>query len=341
MRCEEARPLISAELDEELDAFCAAQLRTHLVDCAPCSTERDSLAATVRLLRALPETEPPPALRRRIGAALLDAERTSERRQPAWAWLMRPHAPGWAWGAALGATVAVVALLVPHHQERTRRVAGRPGAVLAVKRVLPVSEHSQSVASLEPRRVVPVSRKHLSTTLGHALPSQADDLIAVLPSRDSSLAAPAVPSVTPAAIRMSAHRRLLHGRAMRRLVASPHHASPAKPGPLALAKGAPPHSVAPSDRSVRSSDDSVRQVRSVPPASTDPSTPQTADQDPQADTSGMTKMASDMPAPQDTGDDDLTELRRRLIDRPLQVPELGQLKPANSPHPNRDGWIRF
>src|SRR5437868_244874 len=82
MRCEEARPLISAELDKELDGIGAAQLRTHLADCVLCATERDTLAATVRLLRALPETEPPPALRRRIGAALLDAERAAQRRQP-------------------------------------------------------------------------------------------------------------------------------------------------------------------------------------------------------------------------------------------------------------------
>jgi hypothetical protein len=55
----------------------------------------------------------------------------------------------------------------------------------------------------------------------------------------------------------------------------------------------------------------------------------------------MTQMVSGgMPAGQETGDDDLTELRHRLIDRPLQVPELGQLKPATS-HASRDGWIRF
>ncbi len=57
----------------------------------------------------------------------------------------------------------------------------------------------------------------------------------------------------------------------------------------------------------------------------------------------MTQMASGgtMPAPAETETDDLVELRRRLIDRPLQVPELGQLKPAASPRSKRDGWIRF
>jgi type IV secretory pathway ATPase VirB11/archaellum biosynthesis ATPase len=57
----------------------------------------------------------------------------------------------------------------------------------------------------------------------------------------------------------------------------------------------------------------------------------------------MTQMASGggMPAPSETEADDLVELRHRLTDRPLQVPELGELKPAKSPRSGKDGWIRF
>jgi hypothetical protein len=60
-------------------------------------------------------------------------------------------------------------------------------------------------------------------------------------------------------------------------------------------------------------------------------------------TSGMTQMASGV-SPMDTPavlSDDLVELRRRLIDRPLQVPELGVMKPSSSAAPSSEGWIRF
>jgi hypothetical protein len=63
------------------------------------------------------------------------------------------------------------------------------------------------------------------------------------------------------------------------------------------------------------------------------------------DTATMTQMAygsgMGMPATQEPENDDLTELRHRLTDRPLQVPELGQLKPATASRSSRDGWIRF
>jgi len=60
-------------------------------------------------------------------------------------------------------------------------------------------------------------------------------------------------------------------------------------------------------------------------------------------TSGMTQMASGEAAvaPASSDSDDLAELRRRLTDRPLQVPELGALKPTGTPRPGQNGWIRF
>jgi hypothetical protein len=56
----------------------------------------------------------------------------------------------------------------------------------------------------------------------------------------------------------------------------------------------------------------------------------------------MTEMAySSMSTPPVEAKDDLDELRRRLTDRPLRAPELGQLKPVSSGAAHRDGWIRF
>jgi hypothetical protein len=59
--------------------------------------------------------------------------------------------------------------------------------------------------------------------------------------------------------------------------------------------------------------------------------------------SGMTQMASGTtdPPPVVVGTDALTELRRRLIERPLRVPELGELKPTGGDRAGKDGWIRF
>src|SRR4051812_32778710 len=80
MRCDDVRPLISLGLDGELDEGLGAQLSAHLDGCAQCAAEREALSTTVRLLRALPEAEPPAELRRRIGVALLGAQRRPESR---------------------------------------------------------------------------------------------------------------------------------------------------------------------------------------------------------------------------------------------------------------------
>ena len=67
------------------------------------------------------------------------------------------------------------------------------------------------------------------------------------------------------------------------------------------------------------------------------------DSEESSNTDGMTQMAFSTPmsAPPEEEKDDLAELRHRLTDRPLQVPELGQLKPTDSRAAHRDGWIRF
>jgi hypothetical protein len=60
-------------------------------------------------------------------------------------------------------------------------------------------------------------------------------------------------------------------------------------------------------------------------------------------TAGMTQMASGVSPMESPAvmTDDLVELRRRLIDRPLQVPDLSVAKPSGSHAPSSEGWIRF
>jgi putative zinc finger protein len=342
MRCEDARPLISAGLDGELDEICGAHLRTHLAECVPCSTEREMLTATVQLLRDLPETEPPAALRRRIGVALLEAERASQRRRLGLASLVWPHAPGWAWGAVLGAAVAAVALLTPHPQPLNRRVASLPNPPHVVAPVRPSLPPAEAPALHPPQRVIAVRKQSLASQPRLVLPSPPDRLTATLPPRGTPDAAVPIYS-GPAARPAPGHRHRLRSHSAHRLIVADRHAGPSLPAPLTTPRGAQAPSPLPPDRSMRSADDSTRLAQTGKPSPADPITPQLPDPDSEMDTAGMTQMASGsgMPAAQETEDDDLAELRQRLIDRPLPVPELGQLKPANASHTNRDGWIRF
>jgi len=342
MRCEEVRPLISAGLDGELDGLCAGQLRTHLVECGSCSIEREALAATVRLLRELPEAEPPAALRRRIGVALLEVERASQRRRFGLPSLVWPHVPGWAWGATLGATVAAVALLVPHPQALNRRVASLPNSIPAAAPRLPVPAPSFSSASSVRKPAAATLKKAVTSKPRPALPAPLDRLTAALPPMpDAARPVPSRLAVLPALSR----RHLIRSHQAHHLIMVARHFNPGMPAKLVTAHGTQaPNSIRP-DRSVRSADDSTRLAQTGGSSSPNPATSQPPDQDPGMDTAGMTQMASGsgmgMPAAQEPEDDDLTELRQRLIDRPLQVPELGQLKPATASPSSRDGWIRF
>jgi len=337
MRCEKARPLISAGLDGELDEIGAAQLRTHLAECIVCATERETLAATVRLLRDLPEAEPPAELRRRIGAALMDVERAAPRHRLELAWLPRPRAPGWAWGGALGAAAAVV-LLATRGPAPAPRVAAAPqlppaGFAAPPSPVRPPSgpRHERKPPAAPPRKPA-LAKPRVAPPL----------LTAPLRLAESPVTPPPLRSSRPAGVPERAQRRAASRHLTRHSLPVTHRAGPSLSAPLATAPAAPPAGAASPDRPVRTNDDSPRLARTESP-SNDPSAPPSADQSARSETAGMTQMASGgaMPAPAETETDDLVELRRRLIDRPLQVPELGQLKPAASPRSKRDGWIRF
>jgi hypothetical protein len=338
MRCEEARPLISAGLDEELEGTRAAQLLAHLTECTLCSTERESLAATVRLLRDLPEAEPPVELRRRIGVALLEAERAPERRWSGLAWLRRPHAPAWAWGAALGTAVAAVVVMAPRPETRVRHLVYAQNPTGSVGSHLPAPAASHSGQHQE--RKLTVATKPAASGFRQTHPAQTAGIPPVLPPTDSREATAPVQASPATVLPPPRHQRPVHSRPSHPLVVI-RHGSPA--APLPVANAAPMPGSLPSGRRGHAADDSSRLARNAPPVSTDSSTSPAPDSDTQPDTSGMTQMASSkaMPPPQEPPDNDLVELRRRLDDRPLQIPELGQLKPATPARSNHEGLIRF
>jgi hypothetical protein len=238
-------------------------------------------------------------------------------------------------GAALGAVVAVVALVATRPQAPTTPIAvvpkpvptlasgplsrphTHPGQTLARK---PVSSHPGD-AAVSPRRII-------LPTVTAELPTAKQPPLLPLPLVDSVPQPRAARHVFP----HPGARHLRHIRTPASAPTSHRLVAPANPVP---------DSVTP-NRPDRATNDSTELARTQAAAPGDPPTPASSDSAMQ-DTTGMTQMASGagMPASSEKEADDLAELRRRLTDRPLQVPDLGEVKPANSPRSSKDGWIRF
>jgi anti-sigma factor RsiW len=103
--CEEARPLVHAYVDGELDVARSLEIEAHISSCAACTREQASL----QILRQAFSNgafyhEAPAGLERRVRAAVRDARR-AERRPT---FVLRHY--GWAGAAA--AAVLVVAIIV-------------------------------------------------------------------------------------------------------------------------------------------------------------------------------------------------------------------------------------
>jgi len=75
MRCPEARKLISALVDGELEQMVRQDLERHIAVCPPCAHYRTEMMVLREKLSALPELESPPFLFSRIEARLQRATR--------------------------------------------------------------------------------------------------------------------------------------------------------------------------------------------------------------------------------------------------------------------------
>jgi hypothetical protein len=335
MHCEEVRPLLSAGLDGELEPPITASVQAHIAGCALCAAEREALSATVRLLRAVPEADPPAELRRRIGVTLLEIERRSERRWLGLAGLARPQAAGWAWGIAVGTVAATVGLLTSRAPSTPRPIASAPSApratVLAPRTAAALSGNTETGRPLSPTVAKKPAPRMVTARVAPLVidpkpmlaPDEAPHTASVSVPPAAALRAASKPSTTP--------RRLVP--AVRRSPSAPPRSAPSPSARSAPGSGRP-------DATTRDTP-LVASSETAPPSFTPDSGPMGDEH--RAGTAGMTQMASgvtEAPAPTDAHDD-LVELRRRLLDRPLNVPELGALKPVSSPQPGRDGWIRF
>jgi len=337
MRCEDARLLMSVRLDGESNEAGGTPLEAHLADCSACRQEQAALADTVQWLRALPDSEPPAALRGRIAMALAEEERRAQRRIWTWAWPARPQTGGWAWGATAGAMLAAVALVTMHGGSRGIRTGRSPH---------PVSTPAVSVAQapLAPPVAKPVAPQQSAPvtpgTPDEPAPRPEEPRMTVeLPP---AVAAPATIAPPPAVVIYHQRSRRAAGAKRRRAseelasarLSSPHSISARNPRPAA------PQANEPTPRPVSAEMDTPKLAwMNSPPGMT---AADAGDADDPSGPSEMTNMAS-MPmstAPTEPNDD-LAVLRHRLTDRPLQAPELGQLKPASSGTADRDGWIRF
>jgi hypothetical protein len=339
MRCEEARPLISAELDGELQGGRGDGLRGHLAGCELCRAERAALAGTVRLLRTVLEAEPPAELRRRIGVALLEEERRAQRRRHVWTWLARPQTAGWAWGAAAGALVAAITLVNTNHGTRPtlQKVASHP-VVRSSRRIAAAPTTSADVKPGVVRKPV-----RIALTQPAQPPPKTDEpkVTAVLPPAQpmTAEAPPPLPvGRTPAARPPTNSRGHAPGRSRRSV----------RIGPALTAPPPPAHHGAPKEeKSVPRPDSADRETPRVawmnPPTTNSSPDADPLDSEDSSDTSNMQQMASSTPMTASPGEekDDLDELRHRLTDRPLDVPQLGQLKAPTAGTTHRDGWIRF
>src|SRR4029453_8122945 len=116
MNCEEARNLVHAVIDDELDARHAAEVEAHVGSCAACAAELASLRdlrnklASAHLRYQAPET-----LRRRIERVLPKPGMRPSRRE----WLT-----GFGLGAGLSAIAASAAFVAVIRNDADRRILG-------------------------------------------------------------------------------------------------------------------------------------------------------------------------------------------------------------------------
>jgi anti-sigma factor (TIGR02949 family) len=113
MNCDEARLLLHALIDGELDAGHVREVEAHLAGCAACSSE---LAAERELKRALADTDlrytAPPTLRARIEASLPQAQKPSRRA------VLR----GFAMGSAVSALAATGLVAIVLRQDDQQQI---------------------------------------------------------------------------------------------------------------------------------------------------------------------------------------------------------------------------
>lgn len=117
MNCDEARRLLEAYVDRELDRSAVDEIEMHLERCEHCRSELAALEELHATISQAPHYKAPPALRRQLETlADLPAQTTGVRTRTAW--------PGWAMAASLLVSFAfgaTVTWLYARNEETTSR----------------------------------------------------------------------------------------------------------------------------------------------------------------------------------------------------------------------------
>jgi anti-sigma factor RsiW len=107
MTCEDARPLLDAHVDRELDVATDREVTRHVSECARCAGEVESIRALKKALSESERARAPQALRRRIVNALGDSpDRARVTRAARWL----PRSSAIAIPAAIAALLAFLLL---------------------------------------------------------------------------------------------------------------------------------------------------------------------------------------------------------------------------------------
>lgn len=147
MDCTEARRLLDAHLDEELDVVNDAAVAAHLETCAACGAEALALTEQRRLWQEkLTRHRAPPELAAQIRAALPRADTAAARGRPV-AW--------WARTTALAASLAVAALVGDWWGTRAARADSLLAELTAVHTRARLTGHVIDVESSDRHTVKP------------------------------------------------------------------------------------------------------------------------------------------------------------------------------------------
>jgi anti-sigma factor RsiW len=155
MHCEEAKRLLQADLDGELDAAGSAHLAAHVAGCAECQAERAALSDLKQSLKQAQAHAAPEALRRRISIAVHDAARKeTAQRKPAG---KKPFKLSWAWlnGGFAGAGALAFAFMFSLYLSRPSDVDLLEQDVISGHARSMMVTHLSDVASTDQHTVKP------------------------------------------------------------------------------------------------------------------------------------------------------------------------------------------